>query len=88
MNIKENWSVLKYTGNDTDYDDFNRFTHGCYYYWTCSTRPLIFHCVIDDDGIEAPYDTYSPGSSFWESMRPVWEIAEDPTGIASKLLKK
>jgi hypothetical protein len=85
MNIKENWSVLRYTGEtDPDFDDF---THGRYYYWACSADTLVFEGAISDEGLPL-YGDYSPDSSVWASISQSWEIAEDPTGIAYNLLKR
>lgn len=37
MNVKENWSVLKYIGETAA---ATNLTHGRYYYWPCSVNAL------------------------------------------------
>ena len=97
MNIKENWSVLKYVGESTP----NMFglTHGKYYYWPCSIECPEYKGVIDDEEFTA-YLSYEVSSeppqslnnaqftSYSESSttKVLWEIAEDPTGMAAKTL--
>lgn len=76
MNHKEEWSVLKYIGPNTQ--GIFGLTHGRYYYWPCSTQSPKYEGVIDDEEF----------TSYLYSTDPeLWEIAEDPTGMAAALLK-
>lgn len=73
INIKENWSVLKYLGDDPEFD-FG-LTKGQYYYWPCSIENPEYAGVIDNEeftGYHYPVDA------------EMWEIAEDPTGMAHR----
>lgn len=36
MNIKENWSVVRFTGHQFDNDTYPPLTRGACYYWPCS----------------------------------------------------
>ena len=76
MNIKENWSILRYVGESTD--ECLGLTHGRYYYWPCSVELPVYEGVIDDE--EFTSYSYSKSSEFWE-------IIEDPTGMAERALK-
>ena len=71
MNIKEDWSVLKYVGK-SDNKVFG-LTHGNIYYWPCSKNDPVYKGVIDNEEF----------TSYWYSTEPEdWEIIDDPTGIA------
>jgi hypothetical protein len=74
MNIKENWSVVKYMG-ETMPGLF--LTKGKYYYWPCSEERPVYEGVIDDE--EFTSYLYPTGSA-------LWEIAEDPLGMAGRTL--
>jgi len=85
-NIKENWSICRYIGESTDDDTI--FINGRYYYWACTKEPLRFYGIIDEDGF-----TVSVGDKRYDYRKPaypidgkLWEIVEDPTGIAERLL--
>jgi len=97
MNVKEKWSVLRYVGESTS--DLFGLTHGRYYYWPCSVEHHNFEGVIDDEeftsyicyAIESPVisdkDVVIRGGKLATyTGTDIWEIAEDPTGIASRVL--
>ena len=86
MNVKENWSVLKYIGEENG-DEFQTFTSGWHYYMACSDKPRKILGIIDDDGFEGAYDN-DTNSSIWERIAKSWEIVEDPSGMATQLFKK
>jgi hypothetical protein len=71
INKKEVWSVLKYIGEDTD-GIFGLKT-GKYYYWPCSLDNPRYEGVIDEE----EYTSY-----LYPTDSDLWEIAEDPTGMA------
>lgn len=71
MNQKEEWSVLKYVG-PTDEGALG-LTNGKNYYWPTRREKPIYNGVIDDE----EFTSYMyPTESF------LWEILEDPTGMA------
>jgi hypothetical protein len=75
MNKKEEWSVLKYVGEDTD--AIFGLKKGRYYYWPCSMENPRYEGVIDEE----EYTSYLyPTDSY------LWEIAEDPTGRAYRTI--
>jgi len=97
MNVKENWSVLRYIGETTS----NTFglTHGRYYYWPCSIERPEYEGVIDDEeftsylayAVENPVISEEGMVLDGGKLKPyagyaTWEIAEDPTGMAAKVL--
>ena len=71
MNCKEEWSILRYIGEDDD----NLFgvTKGKIYYWPASKSDPVYSGVIDDEEFTAYW--YATDSD-------LWEILEDPTGMA------
>lgn len=73
MNVKENWSVLKYIG-ETAEGCFG-LTCGKYYYWPCSLESPEYEGVIDDEEFT---------SYLYTTAAELWEIAEDPLGMAAK----
>jgi len=98
-NIKENWSVLRYLGKTTP-DTFG-LTHGRYYYWPCSIDNPEYEGVITDEEFTSylAYASKSPmisddykiidgGGAFASYIgdENYWEIAEDPTGMAARVL--
>jgi len=90
VNVKENWSICRYVGESTCEDDDAVFTHGQYYYWACTKEPLQFYGIIDDEGLvvskgDPKHDYRKPAFPF-EIDNKLWEIAEDPTGIAERIL--
>lgn len=73
-NIKENWSIVKYVGKDDEYQDL---TYGKCYYWPCSIEDPNYEGVIDDEEFTSYYYLPKPG---------MWEILEDPLGMARRTL--
>ena len=95
---KENWSVLKYVGRSTG--GIGGFTHGRYYYWPCSVETPEYEGVIDDEeftsyiasiGNASPYQSLDEaaadeGVKEFASQCADWEIVEDSTGMAARIL--
>lgn len=77
LNQKEEWSILKYIG-PTDDACFG-LTHGKNYYWPCSKENPIYRGVIDDEEFTA---------YLYPTDVELWEIIEDPTGMAYRTLYK
>jgi len=83
-NVKEIWSVVKYVGKST-----RKFTHGKYYYWACDAENTKCNGIIGNDEAFSAYagwrirDTPQPLES---GNSACWEIAEDPTGMAQRML--
>ncbi|MDO4939503.1 MAG: hypothetical protein Q4E54_06020 [Lachnospiraceae bacterium] len=77
MNVKENWSVLRYVGES----DNNLFglTHGRTYYWPCCLDNPVYEGVIDDEEFT---------SYLYSTEAADWEILDDPTGMAYKTIRK
>lgn len=75
LNQKEKWSVLKYVGENTD--SFLGLTKGRYYYWPCAAVNASYSGVIDDE----EYTAYQ-----YPTEPSLWEIAEDPTGMAHRTI--
>ena len=71
MNTKEEWSVLRYTGQT----DENRLglTHNKNYYWPTRKDYPVYCGVIDDEEFTA---------YLYPTEAHLWEILEDPTGMA------
>jgi hypothetical protein len=95
MNVKENWSICKYVGETTD--NITGFTHDRYYYWPCSIENPEYEGVIDNEEFTSYVASISSAteknelhimdSKTDEFDRPsLWEIAEDPTGMAKRKL--
>lgn len=75
LNQKENWSVLRYIGENTE--AIFGLTKHRYYYWPCPKENAAFRGVIDDEEFTAyQYPTEAA----------LWEIAEDPTGMAYRTI--
>lgn len=75
MNVKEDWSVLRYIGK-TD-DNLFGITNGHVYYWPCSRENPVYEGVIDDEEF----------TSYWYPTEACdWEILEDPTGMAYRTI--
>lgn len=71
MNCKEQWSVLRYIGPPND--RLESLTPGRNYYWpTCVSNP-VYSGVVDDE----EYTSY-----LYPTDPDLWEILEDPTGMA------
>ena len=97
MNVKESWSVLRYLGKTTS--NLFGLTHGRYYYWPCSAEYPEYEGIIDDEEFTS-YSSYAvkapiisdenvviEGGEFESYVGThIWEIAEDPTGMAEKVL--
>lgn len=71
MNVKEEWSVLKYIG-PTD-DAIFGLTHNKNYYWPTRKDNPIYCGVIDDEEFT---------SYLYPTEAHLWEILDDPTGMA------
>lgn len=71
MNCKEDWSIMRYIGPD----DNNLFgiTNGKVYYWPTRKSNPVYSGVIDDE----EYTSY-----LYPTKNDLWEILEDPTGMA------
>ncbi|MBQ2997556.1 MAG: hypothetical protein IJD62_00995 [Oscillospiraceae bacterium] len=78
LNCKEFWSVLKYIGPSDDHG-FG-LTNGRDYYWPTTEENPVFHGIIDDEEFTC-YISYPVDSS-------LWQILEDPTGMALQTLSK
>ena len=97
MNIKENWSVLRYLGETTC--KITGLTNGRYYYWPCSTECPEYEGVITNEEFTSylAYATKDPiiseddvildsGELVPFATSGFWEISEDPTGMAARVL--
>ena len=71
MNRKEQWPVLRYIGPSDD--SVFGLTHGKCYYWPSSYVNPVCSGVIDDEEYTAYLHPTDLG---------LWEILEDPTGMA------
>jgi len=71
MNIKEEWSVLKYIG-PTD-DAVFGLTHNNNYYWPTRKDNPVYCGVIDDEEFTA---------YLYPTEAHLWKILDDPTGMA------
>lgn len=79
-NIKEDWSVVRYVGDQYDEDDsaqVSGLTRGRCYYWPCSKERPVYEGVIDNEEFTSYLYPCDPDS---------WEIVSDPTGMASRAL--
>ncbi len=77
MNKKEDWSVCRYVGKSTD-TAFG-ITNGKCYYWPCCADNPKYEGVIDDEEF----------TSYWYATDPeLWEVLEDPTGMAHDTINK
>ena len=75
LNIKENWSVLRYIGKS--HNSVGGLNNGKVYYWPCSIENPVYEGVIDDE--EFTSYLYSTDSDDRE-------ILEDPTGMAYRTI--
>ena len=78
MNMKEDWSVVRYVGHE--YDNKPRvfgLTRGRCYYWPCSKERPVYEGVIDDEEFT---------SYLYPCDAECWEIVLDPTGMAARAL--
>ncbi|MCI8361148.1 MAG: hypothetical protein HFE86_07420 [Clostridiales bacterium] len=71
MNQKEEWSVLRYTGPTLDV--LSGLTNGRNYYWPTSKAEPVYGGVIDNEEFTA---------YLYPTEANLWEILEDPTGMA------
>lgn len=71
MNCKDEWSVLKYIGPNME--GVFTLTPGRDYYWPVSKSNPVYSGVIDDE----EYTSY-----LYPTDSDMWEILEDPTGMA------
>ena len=76
-NKKEFWSVLRYIGPDMG--DLFGLRHGETYYWPCDVEHPIYEGVIDEE----EYTSY-----LYATKPDMWEILEDPTGMAYDTIYK
>ncbi len=77
MNNKENWSVLKFLGENFPSDYVTGINKGRYYYWPCDIDNPVYQGVIDNEEYTA----------YWYPTEPdMWEILEDPTGMAYRTI--
>ncbi len=90
-------SVLKYVGESTG--GIGGFTHGRYYYWPCSVEEPEYEGVIDDEeftsylanighsdiAYQLLEEAGANGVKGFASERDIWEIVEDPTGMAARV---
>ena len=77
MNQKEEWSVLRYIG-PTDKACFG-LTHGKNSYWPTRKSNPVYAGVVDDEEF----------TSYLYATEPdMWEILEDPTGMAYRTIYK
>ena len=75
MNRKEEWSILRYIG-PTD-DKVFGLTHGKNYYWPTRKESPVYCGVVDDEEF----------TSYWyPTEAQMWEILEDPTGMAYRTI--
>lgn len=80
MNVKEDWSVVRYVGSEHDEDpiaDISGLTKGQCYYWPCSKENPVYEGVIDNEKFTSYLYPCDPES---------WEIIVDPTGMAARAL--
>lgn len=75
LNVKENWSVLRYIGENID--EIMGLTKGNIYYWPCSVENPVYEGVIDDE----EFTSYQ-----YPTEATDWEILEDPTGMAYRTI--
>ncbi|MCL1890704.1 MAG: hypothetical protein FWG00_01565 [Coriobacteriia bacterium] len=75
MNIKENWSIVRFVA-DVETGAFGLTKDRCYY-WPCSAEEPEYEGVIDDEEFTSYLYPCDPGS---------WVIEEDPTGMAKRAL--
>ena len=81
MNVKENWSVLRYIGESIDAGGMFGYTHGRYYYMTNKKSYLK-----GDDFYVIDNEEYCSCQIFNFLSKGIWEIVEDPTGMAARML--
>lgn len=77
MNVKEDWSVVRYVGHEFDGDEFASLTAGRCYYWSCSRENPTYEGVVDNEEFT---------SYLYPCNADSWEVVEDPTGMARRAL--
>jgi len=77
MNVKEDWSVVRYVGSQFDDDAIPHLTRGRCYYWPCSRENPVYEGVVDNEEFT---------SYMYPCDEDSWEIVEDPTGMAARAL--
>lgn len=77
MNVKEEWSIVRYVGDQCDEVRGLSLTKGRCYYWPCSESCPKYEGVIDDEEFTSYLYPCDPNS---------WEIISDPTGMAARAL--
>ena len=77
MNVKEEWSIVRYVGSQFDDDAIPDLTKGRYYYWPCSKENPVYEGVVDNEEFT---------SYMYPCDKDSWEIVEDPTGMAARAL--
>lgn len=75
LNVKEEWSVLRYIGKSDGM--VGGLTHGRVYFWPTTKKHPIYHGVIDDEEFT---------SYIFPTDESLWEILEDPTGMAKNTI--
>ncbi len=75
LNQKEEWSILRYIG-PSDKRTFG-LTYGKNYYWPTKKGNPVHYGVIDNE----EFTTY-----LYSTDSDLWEILEDPTGMAHRTL--
>lgn len=76
MNVKEDWLIVQYTGENES--STCGLTKDHFYYCPRSKENPVYEGVIDDIGFTSiPYPR-SPNS---------WRVAEYPTGMAARMLE-
>lgn len=77
MNVKEDWSVVRFVGSQFDDDAIPHLTKGRCYYWPCSRENPVYEGVIDNEEFT---------SYMYPCDKASWVIVEDPTGMAARAL--
>lgn len=75
LNQKEEWSIVKYIG--PDYDSGSGLTKNRFYYWPTTKNNPVYSGVVDDEEFT---------SYLYETDAELWEIIEDPTGMAYRTI--
>jgi len=75
MNQKEEWSVVRYVGPADD--NVLSLTHGKNYYWPTQKDNPVYCGVVDDEEFT---------SYMYPTDPDMWEILEDPTGMAYRTI--
>lgn len=75
LNRKEEWSILRYAGPSTG--QVLGLTKGKTYYWPTTKANPIYNGVIDDEEFT---------SYLYPTDADLWEILEDPTGMAHRTI--